>query len=68
MKLDPNSIPEKNDKQLRTLRNSLNNRISALESGKETALKASHPLAGLDHGECLKIRDVILKELKSRKS
>ncbi len=68
MKLDISLIPEKTDKQLRTLRNNLNNRITSFESGKVSELKPSHPLFGLEHEECIEVRDLILKEMKKRRS
>jgi hypothetical protein len=68
MKLELSTIPEKSDKQLRTLRNNLNNRISAFESGSANELKASHPLFGLEHEECIQVRDMILAEMKNRRN
>lgn len=68
MKLEIDQIPEKSDKQLRTLRNNLNNRISAFESGSASDLKPSHPLHGLDHEECLKVRELVLVEMKKRRN
>lgn len=68
MKLDVKQIPEKSDKQLRTLRNNLNNRISAFESGKPSELKPSHPLHGLEHQDCLDVRELVLEEIKKRRN
>lgn len=58
-----NAIPEMTPKQLRTLRNSLNNRIeSILTKGEEGAkeLAASHRLYGLELVDCR----ALLKEVR----
>jgi hypothetical protein len=63
------SISTSTPKQLRTLRNSLNNRIKAmLERGEENAkpLSESHRLYGLMLGDCQKLLkqvQVALKEI-----
>ncbi len=48
-------------KRLRTLRNNLNNRISAFESGSTKELQKSHALFGLEEGEC---KDLLVKVKK----
>jgi hypothetical protein len=57
-----------NPKQLRTLRNSLNNRLQAFkEKGEEGAktLSASHRLYGLKDFECKLLLDAVQKKLKA---
>ena len=64
MKLHIEDIPHKGPKQLRTLRNQLNNRIGAFDSGKEAKLKESHPLFGLSLDECKKLVLLVKQQLK----
>lgn len=55
-------------KQLRTLRNSLNNRLQAFkEKGEEGAkvLSASHRLFGLNDIECKTLLEAVQKKLKA---
>jgi hypothetical protein len=67
MKLNTDDIPHKTPKQLRTLRNQLNNRIGAFDNGKEATLKESHPLFGLDVDECKNLVAIVKRQLKSVK-
>lgn len=65
-------IKERTDKQLRTLRNNLNNRISALSGEdnlgrKAKELKASHPLFGLTLNDCRELLELALQEMKARR-
>lgn len=66
------SLTERSDKQLRTLRNNLNNRLSSFNDedrfgrvAKE--LKESHPLSGLGPGECKELLQVVAQEMKRRR-
>lgn len=65
MKLDVEKMGEKSPKQLRTLRNQLNNRISAFQTGKAPELKESHPLSGMDLDQCQNILIEVKKLLRS---
>ena len=65
MKLNPEEIHLKKPKQLRTLRNQLNNRISAMEAGKEVELSSSHPLHNLDIKDCQEILIKVKRALKA---
>lgn len=65
-------ISERTDKQLRTLRNNLNNRLTALVAEdkmgrKPKELKESHPLYGLGLKDCKDLIEHALKEMKKRK-
>lgn len=53
-------------KRLRTLRNNLNNRVSALATGNEKSLGANHPLFGLEVGDCKELLEKIHKILKEK--
>ena len=65
MKLKRDEIPNKSPKHLRTLRNQLNNRIDSFIAGKDTELKESHPLYGLDQTECNDILVLVKRQLKA---
>jgi hypothetical protein len=66
MKLKRDEIPNKSPKQLRTLRNQLNNRIDSLDAGKkDDELKESHPLHGLDQTDCKDILVMVKRQLKA---
>lgn len=65
MKIDKEKLENKSAKQLRTLRNQLNNRISSFESGKESKLKASHALFGLDHDDCKELTILVKRRIKA---
>jgi hypothetical protein len=58
------TLEDKSPKQLRTLRNNLNNRISALEAGNEGSLKPSHPLYGFGVDECKKLKKLVEVEIE----
>ena len=64
-------LSEKKDKALRTLRNNLNNRISAHERSEHYGralkeLKASHPLYGLSLKDCKDLLEKVQREMKQR--
>ncbi|MCK5884562.1 MAG: hypothetical protein KAG61_12800 [Bacteriovoracaceae bacterium] len=64
-------MTERKDKSLRTLRNNLNNRISAHERSEHYGralreLKESHPLYGLSLKDCKDLLDKALREIKKR--
>ena len=54
------------DKQLRTLRNNLNNRLEAFKNGNDKKLPPSHKLHGLEEGECKTLLDDVYTEMKRR--
>lgn len=63
---------EKTPKQMRTVRNNLNNRITSLEAefklGKAApALSKSHMLYDFDLGECRKLLEAAKKVIKTQK-
>lgn len=55
-------------KQLRTLRNNLNNRLESFRSSGDgaKALQKSHRLFGLSEGECMALSEEVFQELKRR--
>ncbi|EQC44269.1 hypothetical protein [Bacteriovorax sp. Seq25_V] len=54
-------------KRLRTLRNNLNNRISAFSAGSPKELQKSHALFGLEEVECKELLEKVKKLLVSAK-
>lgn len=65
------SFKDKSPKEMRTLRNALNNRIKSFTDeasfGKELpSLSASHKLYGLTMAQCKELLEQSKKELKSR--
>lgn len=65
------SLSEKTPKQLRTLRNNLNNRIESFKTAnarrnEAKELKDSHMLCGLTHKECEELLVLVKKELNDR--
>ncbi len=65
------SLESKGPKQMRTLRNQLNNRISSfqdeLKFGKKLpAISESHALYGLTLKECKELLEISKRELKSK--
>jgi hypothetical protein len=64
-------LKDRSPKQMRTLRNQLNNRIKSFEdegAGKGLPkLSDSHPLSGLNLDECKKLQNLCKSELKSMK-
>lgn len=65
------SFKEKTPKEMRTLRNALNNRIKSFEAeatyGKELPnLSQSHKLFGFNLSECKELLEQSKKELKAR--
>lgn len=67
-----NSISTKSPKQMRTLRNQLNNRITSFEGelrfGKNLAkLSESHTLFGLDLKDCQELLKLTQQELRTAK-
>lgn len=65
-------LEERSDKQLRTLRNNINNRLTSFQNesrfGKNLKeLQVSHPLYGLEHSECKELLEHVSKELRRRK-
>ena len=65
MKINKEKIDQKSAKQLRTLRNQLNNRIMAFGASKEAKLKPSHPLFGLDLDQCKDLVIIIKRKIKA---
>lgn len=63
---DYSNLSEFSDKQLRTLRNNLNNRIESFKLGKDTKLPPSHKLHGMEEGQCKKLLDQIYDEMRAR--
>lgn len=64
-------LSERKDKSLRTLRNNLNNRISAHERSEHYGralkeLKESHPLYGLSLKDCKDLLEKAQREMKRR--
>ena len=66
---DINDLTDWNVKELRKLRITVKNRISALDLSKPKDLPASHPLTGMQMGECKVLLDKIVQaERKLAKS
>lgn len=63
---DYSNLEEYTDKRLRTLRNNLNNRIGAIQSGSPKSLGQNHPLYGLELSDCKDLLEKVLNELKKR--
>lgn len=66
------SLADKSDKQLRTLRNNLNNRITSFTNEdkfgrKAKDLQGSHPLAELGPGECKELLQLVSQEMRRRR-
>jgi hypothetical protein len=68
MKLNKDDIANKSPKQLRTLRNQLNNRIGAFQGGNEAVLKESHPLFGLFEEDCKDLVLIVKRKIKNSKN
>ena len=71
-KLSLSTLSEKTPKQIRTIRNNLNNRIASFEQemklGKSLpVLSASHMLHGLDLKECRIFLEAAKKIIKNQK-
>lgn len=71
LELAISSLSDKNPKQMRTLRNQLNNRISSfqdeLKFGKKLPnISESHALFGLNLKECQELLEASKRELKKR--
>jgi len=58
-----NELSEWNTKELRKLRMTLNNRISALSEGAKD-LSSNHPLFGMEKVECENLRDRVIRAEK----
>ncbi len=63
-----NNLPEMSPKQLRTLRNNLNNRLATFKEKGEGAqsLQKSHRLAGMTEGQCQELLVVVQREIRRR--
>lgn len=67
MKKNLETIHEWDPKQLRTLRNNLNNRLASFKLGdKPKVLQTSHVLHGLEEGECKKLLEKVQTILRER--
>lgn len=63
---DYSKLNELSDKQLRTLRNNINNRLEAFKLGNDKKLPPSHKLHGLEEGQCKALLDQIYDEMRAR--
>ena len=64
---DINKLQEWNAKELRKLRMTIKNRISALEvSDKVKELKENHPLSGMEIGDCKELLEKVVRAEKGR--
>jgi hypothetical protein len=63
-----NDLNEWSDKQLRTIRNNLNNRLTSFKNtgGEPKELQKSHKLFGLTERQCQDLLKNVLAELKKR--
>jgi hypothetical protein len=62
-----NDLNEWSDKQLRTIRNNLNNRLTSFKNSSEPKeLQKSHKLFGLSERECQDLLKLVQAELKKR--
>jgi hypothetical protein len=64
-------LPEKTDKQLRTIRNNLNNRIASIKNedkglGKAKIISKSHMLFGMQRNQLEEFLTAVKRELKKR--
>jgi len=63
---DYKDLSDFTDKKIRTLRNNLNNRLTAFKSNTAKNLPPSHMLHGLDERGCKDLLEKVITELKSR--
>ncbi len=65
---DYTTLAEFSDKQLRTLRNNLNNRLSSFKNGEKTIkpLPPSHMLHGMEEAQCKELLGRVVLEIKKR--
>lgn len=63
---DYSNLQDFSDKQLRTLRNNLNNRLEAFKNGNDKKLPPSHKLYGMEEGQCKMLLDDVYTEMKRR--
>ncbi len=66
------TLADKSDKQLRTLRNNINNRLTSFQNEdrfgrKVKELQASHPLYELCQSECKELLQAVSQEMRRRK-
>lgn len=63
---DYSDLSEFSDKKLRTLRNNLNNRLSAFKNNSAGHLPPSHMLHGMDEGDCKTLLEKVQTEMRDR--
>ena len=54
------------DKKLRTLRNTINNRLMAFKNSSAGHLPPSHLLHGMEEGDCKSLLERVQTELRTR--
>jgi hypothetical protein len=64
---DINQLQDWNSKELRKLRMTINNRISALQNSVVKDLSTTHPLHNMEVGQCKELLEKVMRAEKNAK-